>query len=101
MISLFFFLLSFAHAQADTSCASPRSSIIALIDNLQSGNWDPKLASACFETDNQALKEELAVHLKQTLDSRGYRIKYDNYSEDPNYLDPKSRARIRSARSQC
>ena len=91
MLFLFLLFLSLAHAQSSSqNCSSPRSSIQTLIENLQSDNWKPKLASSCFETQNESLREDLAVQLKQTLDSRGYRVDYDNYSEDPDYKNEQS-----------
>ncbi|MEC7987558.1 MAG: mechanosensitive ion channel family protein [Myxococcota bacterium] len=90
MLFLFILLVSLARAKSDSNCASPRGSVATLIDNLQSSSWSPKLASSCFETEKEAIREELAIQLKQTLDSKGYRIDYDNYSEDPKYVDEKT-----------
>ncbi len=87
MLFLFFLFVSLANAQSEPSCSSPRASIQTLVENLQSSNWDPKRAAGCFETQNETLREELVIQLKQTLDSRGYRIDYDSYSEDPNFKD--------------
>ena len=95
-MNLFLYILLLMQSSFANPCINPQSSIQNLIEQLQADHWYPQKAATCFEGFEGSAEEReesirAAKQLKQTLDARGMLLVFDDYSDDSNFTDEKTK----------
>ena len=95
-MSLILYIFLCIQSSLANPCANPQSSIQNLLDQLQTDNWKPQEAAACFEGFDKSSKDkkktiQAAIQLKQVLDAKGMFLVLEDYSDNPNFVDDVSK----------
>src|SRR5690242_2131951 len=73
-------------------CGNPRAAAATVLANLRDDRFDLRKASRCAEESgtSRAEREHALSSLKQALDAVGARVRLDDISDDPGFLDEKT-----------
>src|ERR1044071_5844196 len=73
-------------------CANPRAAAATILSNLRDDHRDMAKATRCVEVQGttRTEREKALVTLKGALDAVGARVRIDELSDAPGYLDPRT-----------